>query len=155
MVAPGQVSVLPLGFLVLPLSCFPSSGSSPWRGSTLAVPPVQSFVGLLRASRVSFHLSSQNRTVFFFLYRGFHPAATSPWLRFSLCPGSPVSRWLPPRLQLVTSAINPFQLPAPIADSISSGFSLHLLQAAHYLTQPEPLLGLPPMRILHRGGEFG
>lgn len=127
----------PWVFWFSPCFFFPSSGSPPWRGSTLAVPPVQSFVGLLRVFMSPFISLHRTEQVFFSFteHRGFYPAATSPWLRFSLCPGSPVSRWLQPSLQLINTTINPFQFPAPIPDSISSGFSLHLLQEAHYLTQ--------------------
>lgn len=104
-----------------PCFFFPSSGSPPWRGSTLAVPPVQSFVGLLQASHVSFHLSSQNRTGFFFLYR-------TP--RVSPCCHKPVAALFslprhPPCLggsRLAFSSLTPLLIPSssPLPSQIPS-----------------------------------
>lgn len=81
--------------------------------------------------------TEQNR--FFFPLQNTEGFTLLPQARgcaFLFAQAPPVSRWLPPSLQLINTTINPFQFPAPIADSISSGFSLHLLQEAHYLTQP-------------------
>lgn len=139
MVALGQESVLPLGFMVLPLFFF-----SIFREPTVErlhpccstcselCGPVTGFSCLLSSL-----FTEQNR--FFFPLQNTEGFTLLPQARgcaFLFAQAPPVSRWLPPSLQLINTTINPFQFPAPIADSISSGFSLHLLQEAHYLTQP-------------------
>lgn len=69
MVALGQESVLPLGFLVFPLFFFPIFREPTVERLHPCCSTCSELRGPVTGFHVSFHLSSQNRTGFFFLYR--------------------------------------------------------------------------------------